>query len=192
MGRPRKGRYFPGPKGRVLRITKRLEKLYYFRSRKPRGKAARSYEFTELLKERVPFVYVFVVDQVRKAKEEQNPAFQKIVAEWETATGLSKPSARELTAYVIERAFEGAWDRWGIIPPFRSGECDSLYRRYVHGHPGAIKIFRKVLREPQPWQRHHVGHELKWFLSSSGEAARHYRLLEESPLLIPILTIREV
>lgn len=83
----------------------------------------------------------------------------------------------------------GAWDVWGLKPPYSEGEHDSFYRRYVHGHPSAVRVFRSVLRQPQPWHRHHVGHEIKWFLGKPGKAARHYRLLKPKPMRIPFLQI---
>ena len=192
MARPKKGKLLPGLRGRPVRITERLEKPYYPLPSKPRGRAAGTWEFTTLLKERAPLVYVYVVDQLRLGTKERETRFQKIVDKWRQRTGrMGRPLSKELTAYTIERAFEGAWEKWAITLPCRTDEVDSFYRRYVHGHPSAIKVFRKCLHEPKPWPRHHVGRELKWFLGKSGDAARHYGVLARTPTPIPILTIRE-
>ncbi|MDA2911567.1 hypothetical protein MYX04_11635 [Nitrospiraceae bacterium AH_259_D15_M11_P09] len=191
MGRPRKGKVAGvSPRGRPVRVTERLEKLYYPLKRKPRGEAARTFEFTNFLKERAPLVYVFVVSELRKAKVEHE-GLQRIIGEWRQASDVQEKPSLELTAYVMERALRGTWELWGIKPPFSSRQCDSFYRRYIHGHPGAIKVFRKCILEPKPWHRWHVGHQLEWFLGKPGAAAEHYRLLDRKPTLLPVLTIRE-
>lgn len=109
---------------------------------------------------------------------------QEIIEEWkreEDPPAKRTPSARVLTAYIIERAMAGAWEVWGVKPPHSQAEHDSFFRRYVHGHAGALRAFRAALHEPTPWDRHHVGHELKWFLGEPGGAARHYGFLQRNP-----------
>ena len=64
---------------------------------------------------------------------------------------------------------DGAWKVWGIKPPFTNGDAGSFMRRYVHGHPGALRDFREILQEPQPWPTYHRGHWLKY---SSGPEGR--------------------
>jgi hypothetical protein len=195
VGRPKKGRVLPGPNGRVILCKERIEKPYFLVRPQPRGPGAGSWEFTVILKERVPLVYVFVVEELKKVENERNRALQRIINEWQGTTGHSgkRPPSLELTAYIVERAFKGAWERWKIKPPFERSQCDSLFRRYVHGHPGAIRVFRAAIRQPKPWHRHHVGHELRWFLSTPGEASRHYRLLSDSPpLCTAVLQIQDL
>ncbi len=100
-----------------------------------------------------------------------------------------RPNVRELTAYVIERAMAGAWETWGLNPP--SSDVDSFFRRYIHGHPGAIRPIREALHWPQPWDRHHVGHQIKWFLGERGEAARHYQYDKRKSTRFPVISVVE-
>ncbi len=176
MGRPGKGKLAGvSPRGRPVRVTERLVRHYYPHwppKRRPRGKAAGTFSFTNLLKERAPLVYVFVVGQLKQTS--RHPGFQKIIEEWRQTTGSCKdPGSRAITAYILERALEGTWEKYSIKAPFSSGEHDSFYRRYVYGHPGAIKTFRHVLRQ-RPWDRWSVALELRWFLGRPGDATRHY------------------
>ena len=193
MGRPRKGKIEGlSPGGRPVRITERLENPYYPLKSKPRGKAAKVWELTTFLKERVPLVYAYIVNEKEKMVAERNQQLQRIVEQLKQSVGQRKTrSRRRLTAYVIERAMEGAWEKWGLKPPYSAGNHDAFFRRYVHGHRGAIRDFRTALREPQPWHQHHVGHGLKSFFGAPGEAARHYGLMVPTPCQIAVLRIVE-
>jgi len=194
LGRKKKvlARLLDGPHGRPVRVAQRLEKPYYPLKSKPHGKAANVWELTTILKERAPLVYLFVVDQIKKPIRNRDPKLQGIIEELKQITGRSRsPSSRERLAYVIERAMEDAWATWGLTHPFSIGDHDAFFRRYVHGHPGAIKVFRQALHQPKPWHRHHVGHEIQWFLGNRGEAARHYQCLIPAPRQIPVMTIIE-
>jgi len=195
VGRKKKarGKLFEGLRGKPIRITRHLVKPQHLvarltRKRPPRGKAADVYELTSFLKERAPLVYVFIVEELKKGTGAQNPQLQRIIAEWNRDVApYKRPTARELTAYVMERAMGGAWEAWGLKRP----QSDTFYRRYIHGHPGAIRDFRRALRQPRPWHRHHVGHEIKWFLGRPGEAARKYNLLKPRSSYATIVSIVE-
>jgi len=197
MGRRKKltGNIFEGLReGQRLRITCCLKKWHhvFLGKRAPRGQTGKTYRFTSFLKERVPLVYVFIVDELKKKDEsKQDRRLVKILKEWKREQARERPSARELTAYIIERAMRGAWEAWGLKPPYSAQEHDNFYRRYVHGHEGAIRTFRQALRMPKPWEYHHVGRELRWFLGPPGKAARHYNLLEPKSLDVPVVTITE-
>jgi len=192
--RPVRLRVFFGPKtnteGCIIEPGPKLQQ--YLSKHLPRGKAEFVWPVTCILKERVPLVYVFIVDELKKRKEsKQDRRLVKILKEWRKEQARVWPSARELTAYIIERAMHGVWEAWGLKPPYTAQEHDNFYRRYVHGHPGAIRTFREALRIPQPWDRHHVGRELRWFLGPPGKAARHYHLLDPKPLYGPVLQLIE-
>jgi len=207
VGRKKKvrGKVLEGPRGKHVRVTTHLLKAQqvlarYTRKRPPRGKAADLWPLTSFLKERVPLVYVFIVDELNKSDRERNPDLQRIVEEWREVTSdhLKKssarhkwPSARQLTPYVIERAMGDTWKTWELKRPYSQQEHDHFFRRYVHGHPKAIRDFREALRQPQPWHRHHVGHEIKWFLGRPGEAARKYNLLKPRSSYATIVSIVE-
>ncbi len=196
MGRKKKvrGRVIKVPAGKPARVTPGYRRLHhYFGTRAPRGRTGIVWSLTEFLKERVPLVYVFCVEELRKSDQDRNPDLQRILQEWrKEAAPRKRPPARELTAYVIERAMAGAWEVWRTKPPYSEGDHDVFYRHYVHGHPEAIKDFRAVLCQPKPWPQHHVGHELSWFLGKAGEAARHYNFLKLKPTTrVPVLRIVE-
>ena len=164
---------------------------YIFGKRGPRGKTGAAWEFTTFLKERAPLVYVFIVRELRMSSSERDLKLQKIINEWRQDADRTRPNSRELTAYIIERAMTGAWKVWGIKPPYSEGDHDAFFRRYIHGHADAIKVFRSALRQPLPWHRHHVGHQIKWFLGKPGEAARHYKLLKPTQRIPFLQVIRE-
>ncbi len=198
MGRKKKvpGKLYPGesPRGKDVRVTTFRVKSKHFlarftRVRQPRGKTGDSWLLTMILKERVPLIYAFLVDELKKPIANRSPHLQRIIGEVEWPRRI--PSARELTAYVIERAMGNAWEAWGLKRPYSEGEHDSFFRRYVHGHPGAIRAFRKAIRMPQPWERNHIGHEINCFLDSPGEAARQYNLLKPRDSWFTVMSILE-
>ena len=195
MGRKKKlpGKLLTGLRGKLVRVSERLEKPDYPLAVKPHGKAANAWVFTTFLKERVPVVYLFIVEELKHAAPYRHSALQRIIEEWERDSGFHRrPSSRELTAYVIERALGDLWELWGVAPPFTGAEHDSLFRRYVNGNPEAVRALRKALKEPHPWHRHHVGHELRWFLDKPGSAARAYSGLRKAPPRnLPVLSLRE-
>jgi hypothetical protein len=183
VGRPKKvrGRLFEGLRGEKVRVVEGWSKWAPFVGKAPRGKTGHAWDFTSFLKERVPLVYAFTVDELGRSVITRNPALQEIIEKWrreEDPPARRTPSARVLTAYIVERAMAEAWEVWGVKRPYSQADHDAFFRRYVHGHPGALHTFRTALRQPTPWDRHHVGHELKWFLGKPGEAARHYGFLE--------------
>jgi hypothetical protein len=190
MGRKKKpqGCVLLGPHGRPIRFNARIDKGPYpsfLHQKQPRGRTVKTWLFTNLLKERAPLVYVFVVNEVNRGWDRIDPKLQRIMDEgFEKQDLPRKPSARELTAYLIERAFQGAWAAWNIEPPYRQGldKARSFIRRYVHGHPEAIRDFRLALSLPKPWDRFHVGHDLKYFLGQPGAAAKYYNMLEPRQL----------
>ena len=185
-----------GPIGKPIRVSFESVKgaPYIFRDTKhvPRGHSANVWEFTNVLKERAPLIYVFVVEELKKNIKIRNPDLQKIIGEWKEISSFKRPpTARELTAYIIERAFEGAWENWGLKRPYSAQDHDNFFRRYVHGKPGIIKDYRRALRDPQPWHRHHVGHQIKWFLEKPGKAAKQYDVLKFHPFILSIMIIKE-
>ncbi len=172
---------------------------YILGKREPRGRTGRAYLFATILKERAPLVYAFVKNELEKDRAARDPRLAPIIQEWRAKrlnpqSQKRLPSRRELAAFIIERAFEGAWEVWGVRPPHSSAQLNSFFRRYIHGHPKAILGFRRAL-EMAPWEMHHVGYEMKWFLGAPGEAARHYNLLSpgplDSPLTIPVLRLED-
>jgi len=196
VGRKKKvrGKAFKGLRGKSARMTPGYRRLHnYFGTRAPRGRTGIVWSLTEFLKERVPLVYVFCVEELKKSDQNRNRGLQRILQEWrKDAAPRKRPSTRELTAYIIERAMADAWEVWGIKPPYSEGDHDAFYRRYIHGHADAIKVFRSVLCQSKPWPEHHVGHEIKWFLGKPGKAARHYNFVKLSPTSrVPVLRIIE-
>jgi len=198
MGRKKRvhGTLYPksSPRRRDVRVTTfKVKAKHVFarftRTRQPRGKTGSLWLFTTILKERVPLIYAFVVDELKKPIANRSPDLQGIIGEVDWPRRI--PSARELTAYIIERAMGSAWEAWGLKRPYSEGEHDSFFRRYVHGHPGAIRAFRKAIRLPQPWERHHIGHEIKCFLGNPGEAARQYNLLNPRDSSVTLMRILE-
>lgn len=188
MGRKRKvyGKLYEGesPRGKNVRLAMFKEKYEHLVKPSPRGKTGKAFLFTKVLKEHSPFVYAFIAEQLKRPERERDPMVQPVIREWkQVSRSHRRPSAREFTAFVIERAMEGAWQVWAIKPPYTEGDHDSFLRRYVHGHPKALRDYRKVLQEPQPWPRDHRGHWLKYFFGARGEAAREFRLLttEQEP-----------
>lgn len=195
MGRKKKvrGTLFVDSEGRRVRITAgyvRADRLLYRHA--PRGKTGASWELTTFLKEFAPLVYVFLVNELKKSDRDWIPNFRRIIEEWkQDATPRTKPTARELTAYIIERAMDGAWEVWKLNRPYSKGEHDSFYRRYVHGHRGAIRAYREALHMSQPWPRNHVGHQIKFFLGNRGEAACHYGFLARKSTRFAVITVEE-
>jgi hypothetical protein len=181
MGRKKKsqGSVFVEPDGRRVRLTEqsvRLERFLYQNA--PRGKTGATWSFTTFLKRISPLIYVFIVKELKKSLSERNPKLQRVIEEWEVnATRPTRPTARELTAYVIERGMDGAWEIWEVKRPYSEAEPDSFYRRYIQGHAGAIRDFREALNMPQPWPDDHAGHAINWFLGGRGDAARNYQFL---------------
>jgi hypothetical protein len=118
---------------------------------------------------------------------------RNIVDEYRRDSGVRRvrPSAREVAAFVIERAMDGAWGVWGLKPPHTAGEADSFWRRYVLGHRGALRDYRRIFRAPRPWPPDHIGHDLlKDFFGSRGQAAHSYNLLtmHQEPFTVVVLT----
>jgi len=129
-------------------------------------------------------VYAFIVDEMKKREPKRHQGIRLVISEWRKVSGSHKrPPSRELAAFVLERAMKGAWEVWGVKPPYSEGEVDSFYRRYVQGHKRALRDFRKALKEPQPWPPNHRGHWLKYFFGPRGKAAREFDLLttEQTP-----------
>jgi hypothetical protein len=151
------------------------------------------YRFTVTLKELSPFVYAFVVDQLRKPPRQRDRMVQPILAEFRQVSHNRppRPIAKEFAAFVIERALDGAWRVWRVKPPFSEGDADSFLRRYVRGHSHALRDYRKALQEPQPWPPGHRGHWLKYFFGTPGEAAREFKLLTTNQTPWTIVTLFE-
>ena len=196
MGRKKKirGKVFENADGTRVRVNKGSISVHHlFQTKAPRGKTGKSWELTTFLKERVPLVYVFVVEELRQSESHRNPVLQKFIKEWDGYVPPSRtvPNAIDLTAYIIERAMGVAWQLWGLKPPYNGGNLNSFYRRYVRGTPPAIRDFREALRMPQPWSENHVGHELKWFLGEPGEAARHYKFDKHKETRVAVVSITE-
>lgn len=209
MGRKKKvrGTLYPNasPRGKDVRVTTFEVKSQHLlarlgRTHQPRGKTGNVWLFTMILKERVPLIYAFVVDELKKPTTNRNPDLQRIIKEWRGVEWpRTRPSARQLTAYIMERAMGHAWEAWGLKRPYTEGDHDAFFRRYIHGHPGAIQAYRKALRMPQPqnkeekalWKKHHIGHEIKCFLGRPGEAARKYNLLKPRLSYATIVSIVE-
>lgn len=200
MGRKKKtpGRVLRGPRGGLVRFNTRIEKGPYpsfLHQKQPRGKTAKAWWFTNLLKERAPLVYVFVVNELKRPRDQKDERLQAIIDEGAANVDLpNPPSARELAAYLIERGFHGAWDAWGVEPTYRQGvdKARSFMRRYVHGHADAIKNFREALNQVKPWDRSHVGHDLKYFLKEPGAAAKFYNVLEPFVFKLAVREIKKV
>jgi hypothetical protein len=159
----------------------------------PRGRTGRTYHFTVTLKELSPMVYAFVVEQLGRAQRDREPMVQPVIEEWRQASGSrrQRPASREFTAFVVERAMDGAWRVWGVEPPYSGGDVDSFYRRYVHGHRHALRDYGKALREPRPWPPFHRGHWLNYFFGARGEAAREFNLLTTKQEPWRVITIFE-
>jgi hypothetical protein len=130
-------------------------------------------------------IYAFIVDQMRRPEREWDAMITSVVKEYRKQSGFSRrrlPSL-EFSAFVIRRAFEGAWQVWKVKAPYTEADCDNFRRRYVYGHRGALRDFRKILREPQPWPPDHRGQWLKYFFGAPGDAAREFNLLTTEPLI---------
>jgi hypothetical protein len=160
--------------------------------RSPRGKTGRTTPLTSTLKELSPLVYAFLVVQLKKPERKRQRMLQPIIKEWRQASGSQRrPSAREFTAFVIERAMGGAWQVWGVKPPFSQGEADSFLRRYVHGHEGALRDFRKVVAEKKRAPHGDVRDWLPKFFGPPGDAAREFNLLTTEQEPFTLITLFE-
>src|SRR4030095_8117531 len=146
MGRKRKeiGKVYKSASGKRVRLTSIEAKWPPFLARAPRRTTGSAYPFTVSLKEHSPMVYAFVVSQLRKSGPDRDPMIGPILTEYQKASGdrRAHPASSECTAFVIERAMDGAWKVWGLTPPFSGGEAGSFMRRYVNGHPKALRDFR--------------------------------------------------
>src|SRR5215831_6112660 len=128
MGRKRKvyGDLYEGPRGKPVRLTISKQPPYFPLRPRPRGKTGRVFPFTAALKELCPFVYAFTVEELKNPDSKRDPSIRKVIPEWrKDSASHRRPQARELTAFVIERAFDGAWKVWGIKPPYSEGDADS-------------------------------------------------------------------
>lgn len=175
MGRKRKayGHLYEGesPRGKSVRMT--VTQTNWARVVKhpaPRGQTGRPFVFVSVLKEFSPFIYAFSVDQLARLEKNRDPMIRSILSEYQQASvsGRGRPPAKEFAAFVIERAMQGAWEIWKIQPPYTGGDIDNFLRRYVHGQPGALRDYRRILRSPQPWPPEHRGHWLKYFFGRPG------------------------
>jgi hypothetical protein len=181
MGRKRKtlGTLYEDTDGKRVRLNITRAKFPPFIGKLPRGKTGAAYQFTTCLREFAPFVYAYVLDELKRPEPGRHISFQKVSKEWQRASGSTRrPSARALASFAVERALDGAWQVWGIKPPFSGSEEDSFWRRYVLGHPKALPDYRRILREPKPWPPEHRGHWLKFFFGTRGEAAREFNFLK--------------
>lgn len=193
-GRPRKvyGQLYEGLRGKPVRMARFEVKWEKLVKPSPRGKTGRAFLFTSVLKELSPFVYAFIVDELRKPEPKRHPGLRQVTAEWKQDSGSRRrPQSRELTAFVLERAMDGAWQIWGIKPPCSEGDADSFLRRYVHGHHRALRDYRKALQVPHPWPPFHVGNWLKYFFGRRGEAAREFKLLTTEQEPVTLVTLFE-
>jgi hypothetical protein len=195
MGRKRKlpGTVHKGLHGGSVRLAKSTAKFEHIVKPSPRGKTGKAFLFTSVLKERAPIVYALVVDHFKRPEKSRVQSVEDIVKEYRQTSGVrrGRPSAREVAAFVIERAMDGAWKVWGLKPPYSAGEADSFWRRYVLGHPGALRDYQKLLRAPMPWPPDHIGHDvLNDFFGPRGQAAHAYNLLtmEQEPFTVIILS----
>jgi hypothetical protein len=198
MGRKRKVHGYlyerESPRGKSVRMA--ITQANWARVVKhpaPRGKTGRPFVFASVLKEFSPFVYAFTVDQLRQPEKDRDPMIRPILAEYERASGSGhrRPQAKEFAAFIIERAMKGAWEVWKIQPPYTGGDVDNFLRRYVHGQPGALRDYRKILRSPQPWPPEHRGHWLKYFFGPAGQAAREFRFLKPKEVPITVIALVE-
>jgi hypothetical protein len=193
MGRKRKvvGERYEGLDGRAIRMVVKRVKWEHLRKPSPRGKTGRVVRFTIVLKELCPMVYAFIVDQLRRPEREWDAMITSVVKEYrkESGTNRRRPSSLDFSAFVLERALKGAWQEWGVKPPYTEADFDSFLRRYVRGHRGALRDFRKILREPQPWPPNHRGQWLKYFFAAPGDAAREFKLLTTKQPLATIFTV---
>ena len=164
MARKKKlhGNLFEYPGGGHIRVKAGympLQRLLYRNA--PRGKTGAAWSLTSFLKRISPLIYVFIVKELRKSPNGRHPKLQQIIEEWKTdAARPGRPTARELAAFVVERGMDGAWETWGLKRPYKEGEPDSFYRRYIQGHAGAIGDYREALNMPEPRRSNHL--RLTW------------------------------
>jgi hypothetical protein len=180
-GRPKKGILSLGPEGKILRVKEHYVPAHAIENPGLRGKAAKAWDFICILKERAPLVYVYLLDELSKPARSRELRLQIIEQEFqrEYPSRFKVPPKRLLT-YIMERAFHGMWEKYGITAPYSGGKHEAFYTGYVYGHAGAIQAYRKILREPKPWPREHVGHDLRFYLGNRGDAVhlRYPQLLE--------------
>ena len=185
------GKPFMAPGERPARMTvSEIPERYLFNP-VPRGKTGAAHHFVSLLKEWSPMMYAFAIEQLRGPAAAREPRLTRLIEEWRRITGVrTRPSALELTAYAIERAFDGAWQIWRVKPPTK--DADTFRRRYILGLRGALQDYREVVQEPRPWPRFHRGHLLiDMFLADKGEATKRYGLqarVEPKFTVITLLT----
>jgi len=156
----------------------------------PRGKTGAAHHFILLLKEWSPMMYAFAVEQLRDPVAAREPGLIKVIEEWRRITGVRTrhPSALELTAYAVERAFDGAWQIWGVKPP--TEDPDTFRRRYILGLRGALQDYREVVQESRPWLRFHRGHLLiEISLADKGEGTKRYDLQTRVEPTITVITL---
>src|SRR5215470_17746829 len=192
-GRPPivRGMPFIAPGDRAARMT--ISKIPQRRLLKspPRRTKGAAHPFVILLKEWSPMVYAFSTEELSHPREGRDSGVNRLIDEWQIFTGSKRqPSGRELAAYLIERAFEGAWQVWGISPP--TLDSDNFRRRYILGQREALQSYRKIVRESRPWPRDHRGNLLRdIFLAAKGEATERYDLqkkVEPEVIFITLLT----
>ena len=180
-GRPKKGTLSLGPEGKILRVKEHYVPAHAIENPGLRGKAAKAWDFICILKERAPLIYVFLVKELPKSPNDQDTQLQRLLMEYrKESPSHKKVSIRNVLAFIVERAFDGLWEKYDLTPPYSVGDHDAFYRRYVYGHQGAIQAYRRILDQPKPWPREHVGHDLKFYLGNRGDAVhlRYPHLLE--------------
>lgn len=180
-GRPKKGTLSLGPEGKILRVIDHYVPAHAIENPRLRGKAAKAWDFICILKERAPLVYVYLLDELSKPARSRELRLQIIEQELQREyPSRFKVPPKKLLAYIMERAFHGMWEKYGIAAPYSGGNHEAFYTGYVYGHAGAIRAYRKILREPKPWPPEHVGHDLKFYLGNRGDAVclRYPRLLK--------------
>ncbi|MGC3975378.1 MAG: hypothetical protein QM771_13515 [Nitrospira sp.] len=193
-GRPKKEVLTQGEDGKILRIREYKIPAHAVENSHLRGKAAKAWDFINVLKERTPLVYVFLVAELRKPLRMRDSRLQIIMQEHQREhPSRRKVSTRKLLAYIMERAFDGIWEKSGITAPYSKGSHEAFYTCYVYGHRGAKQAYQRILNEPKPWPDEHVGHDLKYFLGKRGEAAQvRYPDLLAGPQPWHVLEIEEV
>jgi len=141
----------------------------------PRGKTGAAHPFVMRVKEWSPFVHALVVQELGKPPAMRDSGVLRMITAWQHLPNLkSTPPAYELTAFIVERAFQTAWRTWNVTRPWTSGEAEHFVRRYVYGHRGALQAYRRIAAESQPWPSDHRGHLLRSLFFGKPDAATRF------------------
>lgn len=145
------------------------------RAPKARGPHARALDFLREVRWVAGVAYPFLRDELKKPEGYRDPRLRRVIREdhdeierlvreyREHVSPSSRSSSHPklLTAYLVQRAFQGGWRRFGIQPP--AAAPDQFFQVHVYRHTKAVRhrVERRVQRAATPEEHRRVQTQLQ-------------------------------